>query len=110
MKLMGQPDELFAIIYLDTQHRVINYEVLFKGSLSQTSVYPRVVVRRALEMNAAAMVMAHNHPSGIPTPSEADRRLTQTLRDALMLIDVRVLDHIIIGEGKPYSFAQHGDI
>lgn len=100
--------EAFVAIFLDIQHRVVTVEELFAGTLGQTSVHPREVVKRALSLNAAAIILAHNHPSGIAEPSIADRHLTQTLRDALKLVDVKVLDHFIVGDGEPFSFAERG--
>ena len=100
--------EAFVAIFLDIQNRAVAIEELFAGTLNQTSVHPREIVKRALFLNAAAIMFAHNHPSGIAEPSAADRHLTQVLRDALNLIDVRVLDHFIVGDGQPYSFAEHG--
>ena len=95
----GLTREQFDMVYLDSQHRVILCETLFVGTLNQTSVYPREVVKRSLELNASAVVLSHNHPSGNPQPSEADELLTKTLKSALALVDVRVLDHIITGGG-----------
>lgn len=100
--------EVFVAIFLDTQNRIITLEELFAGTLAQTSVYPREVVKRALFHNAAAVVFAHNHPSGIAEPSGADKHLTQMLKAALTLVDVRVLDHFVVGTGAPYSFAEQG--
>jgi DNA repair protein RadC len=100
--------EAFVAIFLDTQNRVIAVEELFSGTLTQTSVHPREIVKRALLLNAAGVLFAHNHPSGIAEPSAADRHLTQVLQEALAVCDVRVLDHLIVGDGKPYSFAEHG--
>ena len=100
--------EAFVAIFVDMQHRVITVEELFAGTLGQTSVHPREIVKRALLLNAAAVLFAHNHPSGINEPSVADRRLTQVLKNALNICDVRVLDHLIVGDGKPYSFVEHG--
>jgi len=100
--------EVFAALFLDTQHRVLAFEILARGTLNAASVYPREVVKSALKQQAAAIIFAHNHPSGISEPSEADRQLTRRLRDALMLVDVRVLDHFVIGEGDPVSFAERG--
>ena len=102
--------EVFAVIFLDAQIRLIALEILFEGTLSETSVYPREVVRRALELDAASVILAHNHPSGSPWPSRADEHLTQTLKAALGLIDVRTLDHLIVAGLKSYSFAEHGAI
>ena len=99
--------EEFAVLYLDGQHRLIRVETLFRGTLSQTSVYPREVVRGALANNAGAVVLAHNHPSGTAEPSRADEHLTQTLKATLQLIDVRVLDHLVVGDAV-VSFAERG--
>ncbi len=98
--------EVFAIVFLDNRHRVIAYEELFYGTIDGASVHPREIVRKALEHNAAAVILAHNHPSGIAEPSTADERLTSRVREALGLIDVRVLDHIIVGGDTTYSFAE----
>src|SRR5512146_964267 len=95
-------------VFLDAQHRVIASEELFNGTLTQTSVYPREVVKRALHHNAAAVIFAHNHPSGLAEPSRADEVLTQTLKQALALVDVKVLDHFIVGGGTAMSFAERG--
>lgn len=100
--------EAFAVIYLNAQHAVLGIEELFRGTLSQTSVYPREVVKRALANNAAAVVLSHNHPSGNAEPSRADEFLTQTLKSALGLVDVRVLDHIVVAAGRCTSFAERG--
>ena len=100
--------EVFTALFLDAQHRVIAAEELFRGTLSHASVYPREVVKRALVHNSAALVVAHNHPSGIATPSQADRVLTRSLRDALALIDVRVLDHFVVAGNDLVSFAEQG--
>lgn len=100
--------EVFACLFLDNQHRVIQFEELFRGTIDGASVYPREVVKRCLQLNAAAIIFAHNHPSGINEPSPADQQITHKLKEALSLIDVRVLDHFIIGDGEPYSFAEHG--
>ena len=108
MCLMERERETFAVLYLDAQNRAIAYEELFHGTLTQTSVYPREVVKCALRHNAAAAIFAHNHPSGRADPSTADRALTQALGQALALVDVRVLDHFIIGSGCAFSFAEHG--
>ena len=102
------PHEVFAVLFLDAQHRLIRLEEMFRGTLAQTSVYPREVVRRALELHAAAVVLAHNHPSGVAEPSRADEHLTITLRTALALVDVRVLDHLVIGREDVVSFAERG--
>jgi DNA repair protein RadC len=100
--------EVFAVLFLDAQHRLIALDEMFRGTLSQTSVYPREVVKRALERNAAAVVLAHNHPSGHAEPSRADEALTQALRAALQLVDVRVLDHLVVGHDTVVSFAERG--
>lgn len=99
--------EVFACLFLDNRHRVIQYEELFRGTIDGASVHPREVVRRALHHNAAAVILAHNHPSGIAEPSQADERITQKLQAALQLIDVRVLDHFVIGD-QVVSFAERG--
>ena len=106
LKLVAEPNEVFAIVFMNSQHRVLAYEPMFKGTLDSTAVYPRVVVQRALELNAGAVIFSHQHPSGCTEPSSADRVLTDRLKAALALIDVRVLDHIIVGQGTPYSFAE----
>lgn len=106
--LGSRPQEVFVVLFLDTQHRVITTEELFHGTLSQTSVYPREVVKRALAHNAAAVILAHNHPSGVAEPSQADQHLTQALKQALALVDVRVLDHFIVAGGRMHSFAETG--
>jgi len=100
--------EVFACLYLDTRHRVITWEELFRGTLDGTSVHPREVVKKALVHNAAALIFAHNHPSGVAEPSDADRRLTRRLREALALVDIRVLDHFVVGDGETVSFAERG--
>lgn len=104
---MGKPEhEVFACLFLDTKHNVIAYETLFYGTVDGASVYPRVVVKRALVNNAAACIIAHNHPSGDPEPSQADKNITKRLQEALALIDIRVLDHLIVGH-TTYSFAEN---
>lgn len=100
--------EVFAVLFLDAQNRPISIEELFRGTLTQTSVYPREVVRRALHHNAASVILAHNHPSGTSEPSHADQVLTQALKNALALIDTRVLDHFIVGGDTVLSFAERG--
>ncbi|MGA9332771.1 MAG: DNA repair protein RadC [Rudaea sp.] len=102
------PYEVFVCLFLDTRHRVIACEELFRGSIDGASVYPREVVRRCLAHNAAAVIFAHNHPSGVAEPSQADRDITVELKRALALIAVRVLDHFIVGAGTPLSMAEHG--
>lgn len=100
--------EVFAMMFLDAQHRLLCMETLFRGTLSQTSVYPREVVLRALHHHSAAVVLAHNHPSGSVHPSPADLHLTHTLKSALAMVDVRVLDHVIVGPGQAFSMAEQG--
>lgn len=100
--------EVFGVMFFDSQHRLIAVEELFRGTLAQTSVYPREVVKAALRLNAGAAILVHNHPSGSPSPSRADEFLTQSLRTSLALVDVRVLDHVIVGGALTYSFAEHG--
>jgi len=104
----GRPHEVFLCIWLDAQHRVIKFDELFRGTLTQTSVYPREVVKMALQNNAAAVIFAHNHPSGVAQPSQADELLTANLREALALIEVKVLDHFIIAGNQAISFAERG--
>ena len=108
LHLAMRPHEVFAVLFLDGQHRLIALEELFRGTLSQTSVYPREVVLRVLHHHAAAVILAHNHPSGTPAPSRADEVLTQSLKAALALIDVRVLDHVIVAPGSAFSMAEQG--
>jgi DNA repair protein RadC len=107
-QLRGYSYEVFACLFLDNQHRVIQLDELFKGTIDGANVYPREVVKKALHHNAAAVIFAHNHPSGIAEPSFADKHITEKLKQALALFDIRVLDHFIIGDGQPYSFAEHG--
>ena len=108
LHLAAKPHEVFAVLFLDVQNRLLAMEELFRGTLTQTSVYPREVVLRALHHQAAAVVLAHNHPSGTVQPSRADEALTQTLKTTLALIDVRVLDHIIVAPGEALSMAERG--
>ena len=108
LHLAAKPHEVFAVLFLDAQNRLLGMEELFRGSLTQTSVYPREVVLRALHYQAAAVVLAHNHPSGSVQPSRADEALTHTLKAALALVDVRVLDHIIVAAGESCSMAEKG--
>ena len=110
LHLAAKGHEVFAVLFLDSQHRLLALEELFRGTLTQTSVYPREVVLRALHHHSAAVVLAHNHPSGSVQPSRADRALTQHLRQALALVDVRVLDHLIVGAGQCLSMAEQGDL
>ncbi|MDO6706298.1 MULTISPECIES: DNA repair protein RadC [unclassified Photobacterium] len=100
--------EVFYILFLDNQHRVIEGEVMFEGTIDAASVYPREVVKRSLELNAAAVILAHNHPSGVAEPSQADRRITRRISDALALVDIRILDHFVVGDGEVVSFAERG--
>ena len=100
--------EVFGVLFLDAQHRLIAFKQMFRGTVSQTSVYPREVVKEALSLNAAAVVLAHNHPSGTEEPSRADEYLTQTLKTALALVDVRVLDHFVVAAAEITSFAERG--
>ena len=106
--LRHEHHEVFGCLFMDSKHRMLAFEVLFRGSIDSASVYPRQVVKRALAHNAAAVIFCHNHPSGVPEPSEADRTLTQRLTAALDLIEVRVLDHFIVGDGEPLSMVEHG--
>ena len=106
--LRDEPYEQFVLVHLDNQHRVIKSEVLFKGTIDSAAVYPRVVVDTVIKHNTAAVIFAHNHPSGISEPSQSDIRLTERLKDALLLIDVRTLDHFIIGNEEVVSFAERG--
>jgi DNA repair protein RadC len=106
--LRGYSFEVFACLFLDNQNRVIKLEELFRGTIDGASVYPREVAKQALFHNAAAVIFAHNHPSGIAEPSQSDQLITNKLKQALALFDIRVLDHFIIGDGAPYSFAEHG--
>ncbi|PIT81621.1 DNA repair protein RadC [Limnohabitans sp. 15K] len=108
LQLAHKNHEVFAVLFLDSQNRMLAMEELFRGTLSQTSVYPREVVMRALHHQAAAVVLSHNHPSGSVQPSRADEHLTQTLKASLALVDVRVLDHIIVGQGQALSMAEAG--
>lgn len=110
MKLGGQRHESFVVLFLDVKNRLIADRELFRGTLTQTSVYPREVVIEALDYNAASVILAHNHPSGLPEPSEADLRLTGALVKALSLVDIRVLDHFIVAGPLIHSFAEHGQI
>lgn len=108
MQLAGRGHEVFAVLFLDAQNRFIVLEEMFRGTLTQTSVYPREVVKRSLELQAAAVIFAHNHPSGAAEPSRADEFLTHTLKSALALIDVRVLDHLVVGQADVVSLAERG--
>jgi len=108
LNLASREHEVFCAVFLDTQHRVLAVEELFRGTLSQASVYPREVVKRALAHNAAALILAHNHPSGVAEPSMADQNLTSALKNALALVDIRVLDHFVITQDLVLSFAERG--
>ena len=107
-QLRHEPHEVFACLFLDTRHRVLAFEVLFKGSISEARIYPRLLIKQALEHNAAAVIFAHNHPSGTCQPSPTDIQLTQHLTDLLASLEIRVLDHFIIGEGAPCSMKEQG--
>lgn len=107
-RLRGLPHEVFAVMFLDTRHRTIAFEEMFRGTLDGAEVHPREVVRRALAHNAAAVIVGHNHPSGNPEPSAADRAVTVRLKQALALVDLRLLDHFVIGDGAPVSMAARG--
>ncbi|WP_126452537.1 RadC family protein [Sulfuriflexus mobilis] len=109
-RLRDRHREVFACLFLDTRHRLIACEELFLGTIDGASVHPREVVQQALAHKAAAVILAHNHPSGIAEPSRADKAITERLVEALMLIEVRVLDHFIVGDGEPWSFAEHGQL
>mgnify|MGYP001813492818 CR=1 FL=1 len=106
--LRHYPHEVFACLFLDNRHRLIRYEEMFRGTIDGASVHPREVVKRALFHNASAVIFAHNHPSGVAEPSQADRRITERLREALTLVDIRVLDHLVVGDGDGVSFAERG--
>lgn len=110
LKLTNEAREIFSCVFLNSKHQVIAYEPLFFGTINTVSAHPRIILQRALELHSAAVIIAHNHPSGNLDPSEPDRSLTSFLRDLLSKIDVRLLDHIIIGKGDPYSFAEAGFI
>lgn len=107
-KLAGLEYEVFAVLFLDTKHRLIEYVEMFRGTIDTAAVHPREVVKEALRLNAAAVILAHNHPSGNPTPSETDRQITERLRSSLGLVDVRTLDHFIIAGSRAVSMAMRG--
>ena len=107
-RLRDLPHELFCCLYLDNRHRIIHFEELFRGTIDGTSVYPREVVKQSLAVNAAAIILAHNHPSGVAEPSQADERITRRIKAALELVDIRLLDHLIIGDGVSTSLASRG--
>ncbi|GAB7218738.1 UPF0758 protein [Vibrio inusitatus NBRC 102082] len=106
--LRDKQREVFYVLFLDNQHRVINHESLFEGTIDAANVYPREVVKRSLQHNACALILAHNHPSGVAEPSQADKRITRRLIDALALVDIRILDHFVVGDGEVVSFAERG--
>lgn len=106
--LRDEPNEVFAILALDSQHRLIKFKKLFYGTINSANVYPRVVVKQALEFNAAAIILAHNHPSGVAEPSMADKQITQRICNALDLVDIKVLDHFVVGDSYAVSFAERG--
>ncbi len=107
-RLRDLPYEVFCCLFLDNRHRVLNFEELFRGTLNGTAVYPREIVKRALSHNAAAVILVHNHPSGVAEPSRADETLTDRLKEALTLVDVRLLDHLVVGDGEMVSFSERG--
>ncbi len=108
LRLADYRNEVFGSLFLDNRHRIIAVRELFQGTIDGASIYPRVVVQQALEANAAAMVFFHNHPSGVAEPSHADEAITRRLKDALALVDVRVLDHFVVSAGESVSFAERG--
>lgn len=110
MELSKLEHEVFAVMFLDNKHNLLAFEILFRGTINAAAVYPREVVKAALKHNAAAVIFSHNHPSGNPEPSQADHQITARLQQALALVEVRVLDHIIVGGAKTYSFASMGDL
>ncbi len=107
-RLRDRPHEVFCCLYLDNRHRVLQFEELFRGTIDGTSVHPRELVKQALDLNAAAIILAHNHPSGVAEPSQADERITRRIKSALDLVDIRLLDHLIIGDGISTSLASRG--
>jgi DNA repair protein RadC len=110
LQLAGEKAEVFCCLFLDNRNRVIEFKRMFHGTIDGASVYPREVVREAISQNAAAIIFAHNHPSGVAEPSRSDLAITERLVEALQLVEIRVLDHFIIGDGEPWSFAEHGKI
>ncbi|MEG0866495.1 MAG: DNA repair protein RadC [Hafnia sp.] len=108
LQLAGQERELFMVLYLDNQHRLLTHETLFKGTINHTQVHPREVVKSALKHNAAAVVVAHNHPSGVAEASQADRQITERLKKAMELMDIHLLDHLVVGSMDIISFAERG--
>ncbi|MBI3778949.1 MAG: DNA repair protein RadC, partial [Gammaproteobacteria bacterium] len=107
-QLRDRKNEVFGVLFLDNRHRVLEFEELFQGTLNGTAVYPREVVKRALKHNAAAVILVHNHPSGVAEPSRADELLTTRLKEALTLVDIRLLDHLVVGDGEMVSFSERG--
>lgn len=110
LKLSNKLSETFACLFLDSRNHVITYEELFHGTINHATIHLREIVRQAIRHNASAIIVAHNHPSGVAIPSDADIQITRSMKQALELIDVRLLDHIIIGKGETYSFSEHGEI
>ena len=108
LKLSHLPHEVFAVVYLDNRHRVVKFSELFRGTIDGTSVYPREVAKEALDCNAAAVILAHNHPSGVAEPSQADERITKRIKAALELLDIRTLDHLIVAGSQSVSLASRG--
>lgn len=108
LQLGDREQEVFAVIFLDNRNQVLQYKEMFYGSIASTSVYPREIARLALRLNAAAVICSHNHPSGHPEPSAADRTITERIKNSMELIDVRVLDHVVVGGGRTVSFAERG--
>ncbi|OED40542.1 hypothetical protein ACH42_16170 [Endozoicomonas sp. (ex Bugula neritina AB1)] len=108
LHFQGMEREQFACLFLDTRHRIIALETLFQGTIDSAAVYPREIVKRALQLNASAVILCHNHPSGNPNPSQADIRITERIKSALQLVDINVLDHMIVGHGETLSMAEHG--
>jgi DNA repair protein RadC len=108
LQLRALDHEAFAVMFLDVKHQLLRFEILFRGTLTHTAVHPREVLKRAMALNAAAVVLAHNHPSGVAEPSRADELITASLRQALQLVDVRLIDHVIVGNGATVSFAERG--
>ena len=108
LKLSEYKNEVFCVLFLNTRHKIIAFEQLFQGTIDGAAVYPRVVAQRAMQHNASAVIFAHNHPSGVAEPSQADQSITRRLKEALSLIDVRVLDHIVVGIEGTTSFAEKG--
>lgn len=108
LQLADRTREIFGVLFLDSQHRLIANEELFQGTIDSTAVHPRIVVQRALQLNAAALILYHNHPSGLPEPSAADRQITERLVQSLALIDVRIIDHLVVAGTASVSFAERG--